>query len=224
MTQRSLTVGGGEITSGRSGSPKPAVDRHYDRPVDSEDEVAIADAKNDLRRRAKANRASLQIAHHRVCVGIRRFLDHTEHDGWVVSFDPMPGEPDLRPLLDDRPRRSVALTRTPTEGFDLTVHDARGPTVTHRFGYEQPAPEAPPIADADIAVVLVPGLAFDRRGGRLGFGAGYYDRFLARLDPAVLRIGVSDGFIVDRVPTDDLDVAMTHLATEIGVVPLPLDR
>ena len=80
------------------------------------------------------------------------------------------------------------------------------------------------VADDRIAAVLVPGLAFDRHGGRLGFGAGYYDRFLARLDFSVPRIGVSDGFIVDRIPVESFDIPMTHLATEAGVMELPLGR
>lgn len=181
----------------------------------------IAAAKRRLRSQAQRNRAALVVDHQRVGAGIRRFLS-TRPGGWIVSFDPMPGEPDLRSLLDDEPKRRVAITRTPTSGRELTVHDARGPRERHRFGYEQPTEGAPLIPDDEIDVVLVPGLAFDRHGGRLGFGAGYYDRFLARLSPSVARVGVSDGFIVDRIPVDTFDVSMTHLATEIGVVALPL--
>ena len=183
---------------------------------------SIARSKAALRVRAQANRAALDVAHVRVCAGLRRFLDQASIDGWIVAFDAMPGEPDLSGLFDDRPERRIALTRTPINGRDLTVHDGRAEREQHPFGYEQPTADAPEIDDDEIGAVLVPGLAFDRHGGRLGFGAGYYDRFLSRLDPAVLRIGVSDGFIVERVPTDETDVPMTHLATEIGVASLPL--
>ncbi|MEL6981503.1 MAG: 5-formyltetrahydrofolate cyclo-ligase, partial [Actinomycetota bacterium] len=58
-------------------------------------------------------------------------------------------------------------------------------------------------------------------GVRLGRGAGYYDRFLARLGPSVLRIGVTVGLVDGRLPADDHDVAMTHLATPDGVVAVP---
>ena len=180
----------------------------------------IAAAKKRLRSEAQRNRSDLVVDHRRLCAGIRRFL--STRSGWVVSFDPMPGEPDLRSLFDDVPARRLAITRTPTSGLDLTVHDGRGPRERHRFGYEQPLADAAEILDSEIDVVLVPGLAFDRHGGRLGFGAGYCDRFLARLDPSVVRVGVSDGFIVERIPVDTFDISMTHLATEIGVVPLPL--
>ena len=181
------------------------------------------DLKADLRRRAKTNRASLIVDHGRLCQALRRFFDTAELSGWIVAFDAMPGEPDVGALFDDEPHRRLALTRTPETGRVLSLHDGRGPRETHRFGYTQPLADAPIIPDNQVSAVLVPGLAFDRVGGRLGFGAGFYDRFLSRLAPDVLRIGVSDGYIVDRVPTDTHDVAMTHLATEAGVMRLPLD-
>lgn len=186
-------------------------------------EATPADNKAQLRRRAKANRSSLSVDHARLCTALRRFLDARNLDGWIVVFDPMPDEPDVSALFDDTPSRRLALTRTPDTGRILSVHDGRAPRERHRFGYTQPVADAPSVADQNISAVLVPGLAFDRVGGRLGFGAGFYDRFLSRLAPEVLRIGVSDGFVVDRVPTDTHDVAMTHLASEAGVMQLPLE-
>lgn len=186
-------------------------------------EADMPDFKADLRRRAQANRASLTVDHGRLCAGLRRFFDPLDLDGWIVVFDAMPDEPDVRALFSDTPHRKLALTRTPATGRILSVHDGRGQREAHRFGYSQPTVNVPIVDDDDISAVLVPGLAFDRVGGRLGFGAGFYDRFLARLAPDVLRIGVSDGFIVDRVPTEDHDVMMTHLASEAGVMRLPLE-
>ncbi len=211
----------GREPSWKSGSlPSPNVN---DRSTPESDDLSVAASKRSLRRVAKANRDSLAIDHERVRAAVRRFLDGRV-TGWVVTFDPLPGEPDLGPLFTDDPPRLLALTRTPSVGYELSIHDGRGPREHHSFGYEQPTDEAPIVPIGDIGAVLVPGLAFDRFGGRLGFGAGYYDRFLARLPTEVARIGVSDGFIVDRVPTGPLDVAMTHLATEAGVVQLPLGR
>jgi 5-formyltetrahydrofolate cyclo-ligase len=87
----------------------------------------------------------------------------------------------------------------------------------HRFGYRQPIAGSPILPDARISAVLVPALAFDQSGNRLGFGAGYYDRLLARL-PHALKIGIAD-FVVDaELPTESFDVAMTHLATTAGTI------
>ncbi len=64
---------------------------------------------------------------------------------------------------------------------------------------------------------LVPGLAFDRSGGRLGYGAGYYDRFLAAY-PYMLKIGyAASQYIMDEVPTEPTDQLLDGIATERGI-------
>jgi 5-formyltetrahydrofolate cyclo-ligase len=64
------------------------------------------------------------------------------------------------------------------------------------------------------SVILVPGVAFDRSGGRLGRGAGYYDRVLAQLAGAV-RVGIAaDLQVLDRVPRDPWDIPMDYIVTE----------
>ena len=68
-------------------------------------------------------------------------------------------------------------------------------------------------------LVLVPGLAFDRTGGRLGKGLGYYDRFLARLSGNTLFVGFAcSEQIVPEVPVDEWDAKMHMLVTEEGVI------
>ena len=70
-----------------------------------------------------------------------------------------------------------------------------------------------------ISVVLVPGLAFDRFGNRLGRGKGYYDRFLFRLPSEVLTIGLAfDGMIRDQVPYDENDHPVKMIVTESRIL------
>ncbi len=179
------------------------------------------EAKEAMRDRAKRNRAALNVDHARIRAGLVHFLAGID-EGWIVLFDAMPGEPQLGPLVEALPNRAFALTRTPEAGRTLTIHPHGAERERHHYGYSQPIASATVVPDEDIAAVMVPGLAFDRHGGRLGFGAGYYDRFLARLRPGAAIVGVSDGFLVERVPMDEHDIAMTHLATEAGTVALPL--
>ena len=177
------------------------------------------------RREAASARADLDPDPVAQCRILARFLDREVPAGrWVVVFDAMPGEIDLRPLVGRHPDPGsrYALTRTPERGRTLTIHRWDEPRERHRYGYEQPVPDAPTIDDADVGAVLVPGVAFDRRGTRLGRGAGYYDRFLARLDPAVLRIGITGDYVVDELPAEPHDMVMTHLATSDGVLAVPL--
>lgn len=80
-----------------------------------------------------------------------------------------------------------------------------------------PAGVEPLLSGWDI--VVVPGLAFDRRGNRLGRGFGYYDRFLGGLPESVPRVGLAcAGQVVPEVPVDAWDVPVHALVTEEGVI------
>lgn len=145
--------------------------------------------------------------------GIERFLSSLDGPT-VLTYSSMPGEPDVESVAGaDR----LLLTRTPKTG-GLTVHPASSRMEIHRWGYRQPAEGATEVNPHEIDVVLVPGALFDRRGGRLGHGRGYYDRLLAACRPDVLKVGITSmGSLVERLPIEPHDILMTHLATEVGV-------
>lgn len=137
--------------------------------------------------------------------------------GAVVLYLPLPDEVDLTPVMEEAPEREYAVTRTPRSG-PLTLHPADAPLETHPYGFRQPTAAAPAFPARRVGVVLVPGLLFDRRGGRLGRGKGYYDRFLASLPAGARRVGAAlDHLVVNALPVEPHDIAMTHLATERGV-------
>ena len=88
----------------------------------------------------------------------------------------------------------------------------------HRLGLRQPRAGTPPVDPATVELALVPGLCFHEEGTRLGYGRGYFDRFLGQLPAGVPRVGVAyDALVVARLPREAHDLAMTHLATESGV-------
>jgi 5-formyltetrahydrofolate cyclo-ligase len=82
------------------------------------------------------------------------------------------------------------------------------------FGIREPKKELrPPVAKAVIDLVVVPAVAFDRRGYRVGYGGGYYDRFLAGMD--VPTIGLAfDCQIITAAPVDKYDLAAQGIVTE----------
>jgi len=87
--------------------------------------------------------------------------------------------------------------------------------VNARFGLLEPAePWLPPNAVADADVVIVPALAVDRSGARLGRGRGFYDRTLVLRGPRARLIAiVRDEELLDEVPHEPHDVPMTHALT-----------
>ncbi|RMG94000.1 MAG: 5-formyltetrahydrofolate cyclo-ligase [Deltaproteobacteria bacterium] len=144
----------------------------------------------------------------------------------VVGFVGRGAEPDTRPVLEaalatGRPLLlpRVSSRRPPRLSFEA-VSDL-GVLEAGTFGI----PEPPPGPGAEIpagALVLVPAVALDAQGGRLGHGMGFYDRALADLSGAVTAMGLCLApFLVSRVPTAGHDVRLDWIATDEGVVRVP---
>ena len=109
--------------------------------------------------------------------------------------------------------------------FDKAKYETCFPTLKQNsYGILEPVvdPASPNVNRVDpqeFDVVLVPGLAFDRAGRRLGRGKGYYDKFLAQTKPSAVRIAVAYDFqIVPEVPTDENDQLVHYIATPTQLV------
>jgi 5-formyltetrahydrofolate cyclo-ligase len=88
--------------------------------------------------------------------------------------------------------------------------------VQGKFGNLEPKANAPK-APFESDFIVVPGLAFDPSGGRLGRGAGYYDRLLTKFQG--VRIGVCfTELLVERVPCEDHDIRMDFVVTPEGII------
>ena len=137
----------------------------------------------------------------------------------TLIYLPLGDEVDLRPLIDAGLATSFYATRTPDQGGALAVHELGGPLEVHRFGMLQPHGAAAEVAASSLDVLLVPGLAFDLWGTRLGRGAGYFDRMLGGTGARASIAGVTPAMlVVDRLPRESRDVPMRYLATEEGVL------
>jgi 5-formyltetrahydrofolate cyclo-ligase len=138
--------------------------------------------------------------------------------GTISAFLPMQGEVDLRPLMERLPGWHWVLPRIESDR-SVTFRDGALPRETHRFGMEQPVASGRIVPVHEIDVFLVPGLAFDGEGRRIGNGGGHYDRILLAARSDAVTIGMAPAsHLVDVVPTADHDVAVGWLATERGVV------
>lgn len=112
---------------------------------------------------------------------------------------------------------TVAYPRVIGDGQPLAFHPARlDELVPAGFGLREPPPNAPQIELGAIAVFFVPGLAFDRAGGRVGWGRGHYDATLAAA-PGALRVGLAYDFqLVDGVPREPHDTLLHIILTEVA--------
>ena len=89
--------------------------------------------------------------------------------------------------------------------------------IAGKFGILEPI-EATKIAYKNIDLVLVPGIAFDKDGHRIGYGFGYYDKFLKKV-PKAIKIGLAFDFqVVDKIPRETHDFPVDMIVTEKGVV------
>ena len=148
----------------------------------------------------------------------------------VLGYSPLKGEPDPQILLQVLFSRGVKvfLPRVmPDETLQFYAQNPRDSLQDKDF-YGIPVPDqgsevlawSPP---PGRGVVLVPGLAFDLKGNRLGRGKGFYDRFLSRLPEGWITLGLAHDFqIIDNIPTDPWDIQVSGLVLTGGGLIYPL--
>ncbi|MBY4639580.1 5-formyltetrahydrofolate cyclo-ligase [Gluconacetobacter entanii] len=186
-------------------------------PVDT-DSPALAAAKAELRRRCRALREEAPptpAQEAALRAGIAARVGMAPPGSAIALVWPLPGEIDLRPLFGPLHRQGyrVLLPFTPPRGQPLSFHHWH-PDVTMcngRFATWHPDGHAY-VPD----MVFVPLLAFDRQGGRLGYGGGYYDRTLARLPHAVaIGYGLATQEVA-HIPMGVHDARLSGIVTDHG--------
>jgi len=183
------------------------------------------------RRLRKAVSASLRsITHQQAIRSGRRVLARlSDWDGFarspeIVAYSALVEEVDLGFIFDAAhlAGKRLLLPRVVGEELEFAQVDEDEELIRGRHGILEPDVRRAALRVDPLAIVLVPGVAFDRHGGRLGRGAGYYDRALSdirRVSVSTTFIGV--GFprqIIDEVPMTSHDVRMDGILTEEALV------
>lgn len=133
----------------------------------------------------------------------------------VLAYSALPAEVDVAPLLlaSLAQGKVVGLPRVDGPRLDPRRWIPTESLVRGRFGVWEPAPSATPLAPESLDLVLVPGVGFDHEGHRLGFGQGFYDRFLATL-PTAFRVGLAfREQVVPQLPVTSKDIGMDWVVT-----------
>ena len=154
------------------------------------------------------------------------FLALIAERSWIhiAVFIPLPGEPDIwtpsQQLIARQAARVYAPRMMPENQLDLVMMTNTTALVRGPFGVIEPPLESNALADlTTLDAVFIPGLAFSKDGGRLGFGGGWYDRLLARVPDKTIKIGVCwNELLIDSVPMDAWDVHVDGILTEAGYV------
>lgn len=142
--------------------------------------------------------------------------------GVVAAYMAFRSEVDLSELLEDSKRFALPRTHGRPEPH-LTLHEVtglledRGEWPRHRHGQLEPPDTAPELAPEAVDMFIVPGVAFDVTGARLGYGLGYYDRLLPRARPGAVVVGVTlDVLVLPELPRQPHDARVAYLVTETG--------
>ncbi|MEG0496886.1 MAG: 5-formyltetrahydrofolate cyclo-ligase [Carnobacterium sp.] len=96
--------------------------------------------------------------------------------------------------------------------MDFVVYTKDTPMELSSFGLEEPAHDLMAISKSEIDLIVVPGLAYCKSGFRIGFGGGYYDRFLVDYDGETISL-VLDEQQIDLFKVDSFDIPIKHLIT-----------
>lgn len=185
---------------------------------------AVVAAKSALRTRLLADRRAMPPElRDAEAAALAGHLQRLAGDiGTVCAYLPVGAEPGSPAMLDALEQRGVRVllpvVRTADDGAPLPLLWGRyrpETLVSARFGLLEPPPPwlaADTLAEADL--IVVPALAVDRRGARLGRGAGFYDRSLQWRRPQVPLVAiVRDAELLDELPAEPHDVPMTHALT-----------
>ncbi|GLI46457.1 5-formyltetrahydrofolate cyclo-ligase [Methanoculleus bourgensis] len=184
----------------------------------------MSQTKTALRLQAKETRSLLSPSQIATLSRIieRRLLDLVNGFETIMVYVSKVPEVETECLITDLNRRGVRVVVPiiERETTSLRLSYLPDPSVLRASTFNVPEPlgHELPARPEDVQVIIIPMLAFDAEGNRLGYGAGYYDRFLCRY-PHPIKIGVAFSCQqAERIPADGNDVKMDYIVTEKGVI------
>lgn len=179
----------------------------------------LSPAKSSLRTKLKHIRLQIPVEERRRNNGIIRekllALEEIRQAGTIFCFLSMQDEVDTHTLIEDlrRQGKTIVLPKIlPGKKMEVVSMGPRQDLVPGEMGILVPRSSQPFTSSIDIC--LTPGLGFSAQGNRLGFGRGYYDKWLSTHE-VVCKIGLAyDCQVLDEIPVDEFDVPMDMIVTE----------
>ena len=181
--------------------------------------------KKELRRyirEQKRHFTSQQLGEMSLCI-MSSLLSHSQIQkaDYVLMYHSLPDEVDTHSALDQllAMGKKVFLPKVVSD-TEMTIHEYTGADSlqpSEPYGILEPTTPELSIINCQLSIAIVPGMAFDRQGHRLGRGKGYYDRFLSRI-PNIYKIGVCFPFqMLESIPSESTDVVMDEVITLLNL-------
>lgn len=145
---------------------------------------------------------------------------HEHHSKPILLYAALPAELDMMGLATVMPQRTFALPRVVGKEMHFHLWSPQSPLVSGQFGIQEPAAETALVDLSAGAIILCPALSFTPSGVRLGYGGGYYDRYINNHNQVSLyKIGVTlEAFVSSSLPVESHDQAMQIVATEARLI------
>ena len=180
--------------------------------------------KNEIRNVIKAKRREMtksQVGElSNACAEIFLKSVFYKNSKQIMIYQPLGNETDTTLIKETafRDGKKLVFPVTDGESGDITPYIITKETVFSKGAFNVSEPQNCELADmSKTEVILVPGIGFDLRGNRIGFGKGCYDRLLA--ETSGTKIGYCYGFqVVSDIPSEVFDVKMDYIITENGLI------
>lgn len=167
--------------------------------------------------RAQLTPVQIHTLSQQICANLRasQILDTA---ACVLGYWAVKGEIPLDPLFQVYPEKIWGIPRClPNHGLGWHRYHLGDPLLPNRWGIPEPLESSEVVDPSLAACILIPALACDRSGTRLGYGQGFYDRFLPQVKGLRVAVVPEQG-LVETLPRDPWDVPMEVIVTESQIV------
>lgn len=142
-------------------------------------------------------------------------MDCLQQAEWIYGYMPVRKEVDIRPFLEFllQKGRNLALPRVCGDTMEFYRITSFADLEEGSFHVPEPKENCPKVKSDGI--ILVPGVVFDKKGGRIGYGKGYYDKYFSGHGQKLEKFGIGYTIqIIDTIPTTLLDVPLDGMVCE----------
>lgn len=173
--------------------------------------------KSEIRKLSKELRNSLDIENisEKIIYNLQS-SDEYKNSKTIFCYNSFSSEVCTKKILNDN-SKTILVPKVCDKDLELCIYNPHK-VKKSEYGIYEPTNE-PFECYENIDLIILPGLAFTKSGIRLGYGKGYYDRFIANAGLNVLKIGlVPDILVLEHIPSDDFDQKCDMIVTETGII------